>query len=227
MSFFDFIERKNRKYSLVGDKPIFDNELFLFIPEIESNFPAIRRELDSILMTPGNIPSFQDVLQEENLTTRENWKSFFFYLFGHTIHENCKRCPITTRTLKLIPGMRTAFFSILKPNVHLPAHRGPFNGVLRYHLGLKIPAKAQNCLIRVHNSFASWECGKSIVFDDSYDHEVWNNTDEERVVLFVDFLRPLPVWLSIVNKLCLFLSKYLIKEVREGKKYLEKADIRP
>src|SRR5687768_10908719 len=61
--------------------------------------------------------------------------------------KNCKKCPETLRLIEKIPGMKTAFFSILAPQKHLPAHRGPFNGVLRYHLGLIIPQEREQCRI--------------------------------------------------------------------------------
>ncbi|NIP29217.1 MAG: aspartyl/asparaginyl beta-hydroxylase domain-containing protein, partial [Candidatus Dadabacteria bacterium] len=68
------------------------------------------------------------------ITTDNNWKTYFLAGYGIESKENCKRCPETARILKKIPGMKTAFFSILSPKKHIPAHKGPFNGVLRYHL---------------------------------------------------------------------------------------------
>jgi len=84
--------------------------------------------------------------------------------------------------------MKTAFFSILSPDKHIPAHKGPFNGVLRYHLELIIPEPKEKCRIRVHDQFNEWDEGKSLIFDDTYEHEVCNDTDGFRVVLFVDFI---------------------------------------
>ncbi len=93
--------------------------------------------------------------------------------------------------LEQVPGMMTAFFSILAPGKYIPDHRGPFNGVLRYHLGLKVPEPAEQCRIRVADEYAHWEEGESLLFDDTYRHEVWNDTDGERAVLFMDVRRPL------------------------------------
>src|SRR5437867_3927702 len=90
--------------------------------------------------------------------------------------------------LERVPGMTTAFFSILSPHKHIPDHRGPYKGVLRYHLALMIPEPRQACRIRVDGEYATWEEGKSLLFDDSYDHEAWNDTDGIRVVLFMDVL---------------------------------------
>ncbi len=85
----------------------------------------------------------------------------------------------------------TAFFSILAPGKHIPAHRGAYNGVLRFHLGLIVPGPAGACRIRVADQICTWREGESLIFDDSFNHEVWNDTDGWRVVLFVDVARPL------------------------------------
>ncbi len=97
--------------------------------------------------------------------------------------------------------MTTAMFSILSPRKHILDHRGPYKGVLRYHLGLIVPAAAEQCRIRVGDDVRHWREGESLVFDDTFNHEVWNDTDETRVVLFVDVLRPLPSPWSQLNKL--------------------------
>jgi beta-hydroxylase len=103
--------------------------------------------------------------------------------------------------MEQIPGMKTAMFSILSPRKHILDHRGPYKGVLRYHLGLIVPQDAEACRIRVGEDYRHWEAGRSMIFDDTYNHEVWNDTDETRVVLFVDVLRPLPEPWSTINRL--------------------------
>jgi len=96
--------------------------------------------------------------------------------------------------------MTTAFFSVLEPGKHLPDHRGTYKGVIRYHLGLLVPEPASQCRIRVGTEFRSWHEGESLIFDDTYRHEVWNDSDSTRVVLFVDFVRPLRFPASVVNQ---------------------------
>lgn len=82
-------------------------------------------------------------------------------------------------------------FSIFQGGKELPPHRGPFGGVLRYHLGLKVP-HPELCGISVGGDEGHWQEGKSLIFDDSHSHHAWNRSNEDRVVLFVDFTRPLP-----------------------------------
>ena len=75
-----------------------------------------------------------------------------------------------------------------------------YKGVLRYHLGLIVPVPDGTCRIRVGNDERFWKEGKSLIFDDSHPHEVWNDCDSYRVVLFVDFVRPLFFPISLLNK---------------------------
>ena len=152
-----------------------------------------------------SIPTLQDISPEQRvLVDRGTWKTFFLCGYGYWIQENCARCPETARVLRKIPQLTMAFFSVLAPRTHIPAHRGPYNGVLRYHLGLMVPQPPTSCRIRVEDEVRSWREGESLIFDDSYLHEVWNDSDSYRVVLFVDFLRPLPLPLSWLNRLLIW-----------------------
>lgn len=88
-------------------------------------------------------------------------------------------------------GCPNAWFSILSPGYYIPVHRGPTNGIIRVHLGLLVPRHRRNCRVRVDKQLLHWKEGKCIVFDDYYEHEVWNETDEHRVVQFFDVDRPM------------------------------------
>jgi ornithine lipid ester-linked acyl 2-hydroxylase len=196
------IEKLVARFSFVGDSEFFDPALFPWVNEIEANWRDVREELDDVLRFREAIPNFQDISAEQYaLTNDDRWKTFFFYAYGVKIEPNCRICPRTAELLTKIPGMTTAFFSILLPHKHLPAHCGPYKGVLRYHLGLKVPDPASASAIKVGSKQASWQEGKSLIFDDTFVHEAWNSTPEIRVVLFVDFLRPLPFPISVLNKL--------------------------
>lgn len=195
------LEKLVAHYSLVGDSPFFDPYLFSWVVELESNWMLIRQELDLVIQHRDELPNFQDISTDQYSITKDNlWKTYFFYAYGIKLENNCARCPQTNELLTKIPGMKTAFFSILLPNKHIQAHSGPYKGLLRYHLGLIVPQEKTNCKIRVKDRFAYWQEGKSLLFDDRYEHEVWNNTDEVRVVLFMDVVRPLPFPLSWLNE---------------------------
>lgn len=198
---FTGMEKWVKRASSLGDHTFFDPNLFSWVEKIEAEWPKIRAELDKV-MQEETIPAAHEVsLQQKGLTDDQHWRTFFFALYGTTMEVNCRKCPDTMRALAMIPGMKTAFFSILSPHKHIAPHRGPYNGVLRYHLGLRVPANREKCRIRVGQDIGRWAEGKSLVFDDTFEHEVWNDTDEIRVILFVDFVRPLPLLASICNKL--------------------------
>ena len=215
-------ERGISYFSLVGDTPFLDTEQFAWTQNLESDWLKIRQELDLILSNINAIPNFQDISQEQYAITRDDrWKTYFLYAYGHKVEQNCQQCPNTTSSIEAIPGMKTAFFSILLPHKHIPEHRGPYKGVLRYHLGLIVPKPNHSCRIRVGNAVGHWSEGKSLIFDDSYQHEAWNNSDDVRVVLFVDFIRPMSFPFSLLNRLAIELISWL-PLVKDGLKRQQK-----
>jgi ornithine lipid ester-linked acyl 2-hydroxylase len=184
------------------NRTFWEPESFPWVENIERNWLTIRGELESVLKHREQIPNFQDISENQKvLTDGDQWKTFWFYAYGEKAEENCVRCPETVRLLHQIPGMRSAMFSILAPRKHIPEHRGLYKGVLRYHLGLIVPGPAGSCRIRVGKDVRSWTEGKSLIFDDSHPHEVWNGVNSQRVVLFVDFLRPVFFPFSLINRI--------------------------
>jgi len=196
------VERFIGKRSLVGDATFFPLERFPWVEHIESNWTVIREEVDALLAEQAELPNVQDISKDQiEITDDDRWKTFFLYGYGFEAKLGVQMCPRTAALMREIPGMTTAMISILSPRKHILDHRGPYKGVLRYHLGLVVPQDAASCRIRVGEDVRHWEEGKSMVFDDTFNHEVWNDTDETRVVLFVDVLRPLPEPESTINRL--------------------------
>lgn len=188
----DRLESFIGQVSVHGDPSIYDTKTFPWAAELELDWTKIRAELDAVMVYRDQMPSFQDILKEvSTIQTDNDWKTFFLAGIGMDCRANAERCPETMRLLGKIPGMKTAFFSILSPRKHIPAHRGAYNGVLRFHLGLLVPQPREQVRIRIGNEYRNWTEGRALIFDDTYNHEVWNNTDGYRVVLFVDFTRPL------------------------------------
>ena len=224
-SFIDFVERILIKFSKHGNPPIYANSTFPWVAEVEQEWQKIREELDRVMQRREELPSFHDIMTEvKTITQDDQWKTFFLAGYGLESKENCQRCPETARTLKKVPGMKTAFFSILSPKKHIPPHRGPYNGVLRYHLGLLVPEPKEQCRIRIDREITHWSEGESLIFDDSFNHEVWNNTTGQRAILFVDFERPVKFPFNILNKLILNAAVFspFIKEAQENQKKWEK-----
>ncbi|HEU5255330.1 MAG TPA: aspartyl/asparaginyl beta-hydroxylase domain-containing protein [Vicinamibacterales bacterium] len=178
--------------TLVGDPVVFDQRVFPWAQHLESNWLAMRVELEQVLKKPNPAPPFQYVTPDlQSLTDDDGWKSYFFYISGHPVQSSCQECPTTAMLLRTIPGMASAFFSILAPGKHLPPHRGVTKAFVRYHLPLIVPEPAGSCRIRLDTDTYYWKEGESFIFDDTREHEVWNDSDALRVVLFVDVLRPM------------------------------------
>src|ERR1700682_3013038 len=147
------------------------------------------------------------------MTRTRAWRVFMLHSAAGGPTANQARCPRTTALLRKIPGLYQAFFSILDPGKSIPAHSGSFYGYLRYHLGLRVP-KNNPPRMRVKDQFHTWEESRSIVFDDSWDHEVYNKSDDLRAVLIVDFLRPLPLPLHMANWV---VTRLLMRHSEESK----------
>lgn len=195
------VERFIGRRSLVGDATFFELDRFPWVAGIEESWEVIREEVERLLEDQAALPNFQDISKDQvEITDDDRWKTFFLYGYGFTAKLGVEMCPRTAALMREIPGMTTAMISILSPRKHILDHRGPYKGVLRYHLGLIVPEDAQACRIRVGDDIRHWEAGKSMIFDDTFNHEVWNDTDETRVVLFVDVLRPLPFLESLINR---------------------------
>lgn len=195
-------------FSQIGDRPVHDASVFDWSPHLKRHWTDIREELDDLLKHRDALPTIHDISEETaTISQDEKWKTYFLYGYGMKAEENCARCPRTTELIEQVPGMVTAFFSILAPGKHIPPHRGPYKGVIRYHLGLKVPEPARKCRIRVGDQITHWKEGEATVFDDTYNHEVWNETDGERAVLYLDIKRPLPSVLDTANELFLSLIR--------------------
>jgi len=209
-------EGLNLKYARLGNPPVYDNKVFPWVTEIEKAAPLIRAELERVLVRKADLPNFQDISSDvKAISTDQGWKTFFLLAFGMKSERNIAQCPETWKAVEAIPGLKTAMFSIFEPGKHLPAHRGPYNGVLRLHLGLIVPEPRDKIAIRVKDQICHWSEGKVLIFDDAYEHEAWNHSDKTRVVLFVDFVKPLKFPASLVNWLLMNIALFT-PFIREG-----------
>jgi aspartyl/asparaginyl beta-hydroxylase (cupin superfamily) len=180
------------RQGLVEDRPFMRNEDFPFLQMFSDNWEKIRDEVQVILQNREEIPAFQEVSPDQDKIAKgKNWRTFFLYGFGEQLKKNCAQAPFTTSLLQQVPKIEISWFSILSPGYHIPPHQGVSKGILRAHLGLIIPKDAESCRIRVDNEYRIWKPGQIFVLDDTYEHEVWNSTSDERVILIFDFDRPM------------------------------------
>nr|WP_184002218.1 aspartyl/asparaginyl beta-hydroxylase domain-containing protein [Stakelama sediminis] len=177
--------------SLVPNDPVLDMRQFAWTTVLRDNWQTIRDEARRVAMVGNAAPSLATISPDHRAIAEVNkWRSFFLWGYGYGIEENIARCPQTAKLVEQIPGLNTAFFSILAPGTHIPAHRGVTKGLITCHLGLIVPRDG-DVRMRVDDRILRWAEGETLVFDDTYDHEVWNDTEGTRVVLLIQFERPL------------------------------------
>ncbi len=177
--------------SRVGDKAIYDAACFPWIAELEARWTEIRAELARVLEKDSAIPPLASISPDHRrIAPPGKWKSFFLHGYGYRVEENCRRCPVTAGLVAAVPGLNSAFFSILAPGTHIPRHRGVTKAILTAHLGLVVPRERAACRMQVGDRIVHWEAGSTLVFDDTFHHEVWNDSGELRAVLLIQFRRP-------------------------------------
>jgi len=214
------------RQSKVPDTPVIPNEYFEHLSAIQAEWPTILKEAQDVLAYKDVIPGFQDISPDQyRLAKGRNWRTFILFGFGKRLETNAKIAPRTADLLDRIPNLQTAMFSILSPGYHIPAHQGVTKGILRAHIGLIVPDEAEKCRIRIHDEIVAWKPGEMFVFDDTYEHEVWNETDQERVILLFDFDRPMKFGGRLLNSLLLAALK-MTAFYRDPKKNLEASEAR-
>ncbi|XP_017476483.1 PREDICTED: uncharacterized protein LOC108366554 isoform X2 [Rhagoletis zephyria] len=158
-----------------------------YLSELELNWRAIRDEALSLLGRRGH---FLD--EAESLRDTGNWQQFELYARGQRRVENCQKAPITCGLIKKFSAAASCRrgqvkFSVMQPGTHVHAHCGPTNCRLRAHLGLVVPSGTR---LRVAEEERTWIEGEFLIFDDSFEHEVWHNGSSFRLVLIVDVWHP-------------------------------------
>jgi len=196
------------RQTLVPDQPFIPNRYFPFVAELEANWPAIRAEVEAILKNRDAIPHLDKISPDQaRIAHSQKWKAFFLWGMGDELTGNTAQCPQTAALLRKVPGLRSAWFSILAPRYKIKPHRGITKGVLRSHLGLIVPRDWKRCRMWVDDEMVRWREGRCFVFDDARTHRVFNNTDEERVILLFDFDRPMRWPASALNRMAIGLLK--------------------
>jgi aspartyl/asparaginyl beta-hydroxylase (cupin superfamily) len=175
----------------------YEREAFDWAEALEVQTPAIRAELDAVLAQTHDFPPYVEndpnrPLKTHNLVANRDWGGFHL-LRGDPVEPNASMCPNTIAALRsvsqpVIHGRSPmALFSLLKPGTHIFPHNGLLNTRLICHLPLIVP---EGCRLRVGNETRAWEEGRLLIFDDSFEHEAWNDGASRRVVLLFEIWRP-------------------------------------
>lgn len=136
------------------------------------------------------------------------WEIIMLKIFNKETNQTI-HFPKTMKLMNETPDCYTIMFSVLKPGKKVPEHVGAYDGILRYHLSLIIPKEPDNCFLKLNGIKHVWKEGGDVMFDDTFSHSVENNTDDTRVVLFLDIKRDYNnLLLNLINNLILKLIYY-------------------
>jgi aspartyl/asparaginyl beta-hydroxylase (cupin superfamily) len=193
--------------SLVPDAALLDKSYFSWIPTLERRWRDIQGE--AVRIRTEDIPSLGDIsFDHGRIAADRRWKSFFLKGYGYRMGNNFTRAPITASLIDKVPGLVTASFSVLEAGGHIPRHWGMTKGMLTYHLALKVPREREKCRIHIEGAdglhVVAWEEGQSFIFDDMRNHEVWNDTDEDRYILLIQVKRPCRGVANLLQNIFLF-----------------------
>jgi tetratricopeptide (TPR) repeat protein len=180
-------------------RQFYEREEFDWAPAVEAAAGDMLEELQAALA--GNVP-FRPYLQAREdrpsydfhgLLNNPDWSTLYLWENGGPVAENVARFPKSFAAMQQVPlphittRAPSILFSLLKPGARIEAHNGMINTRLICHLPLIVPPR---CGFRVGNETREWEVGKLLIFDDTIEHEAWNGSDEDRVVLIFDIWRP-------------------------------------
>lgn len=174
------------------DVPWHDVSGYDFVQRIEAAADDIVRELEALEARSTSFQPYREPgdngEEPSEIHDGGDWDISFLYFEGKRFNQNCSLAPTTAALFEGLPRRAgLACFSRLAPRVHIQPHCAPSNAALRLHLGLVVPDRAR---MRVGDEVRSWKFGKCAIFDHSFEHEIWGDPDQERIVLIMDFFHP-------------------------------------
>ena len=181
-----------------ADGPL-DTADFPWMAEIQAHWAEIAAEVEAVRASEVRLPQVNDLAGSDQ-GNEGSWSNLVIFSYGTWIEVNQQRCPRTAELVRNVPGLQIAGFTVLGPGAHLPRHRGPVRGALRYQVGVIVPDPPGSNRIQVGSVTHVWSPGASMVFDDAVEHEAWNDSDGERFVLFIQFVWPVPGLTGLLNR---------------------------
>lgn len=178
--------------------------------DLTKSYLDIKDEYKRMRQLKERMPCYHDIDPSQagiSANDDKNWNVYMLQLAGHQNLEARDYFPQTLALINAVPDLFQAFFSIMQGGHAVPLHQGPYMGYLRYHLGLEVPTKNPPKLILNGQDYC-WQEGEGVLFDDTWPHQVINHAVNERVVLIVDILRPMPAFAHLVNQL---ITRYITK----------------
>ncbi|MGA2568393.1 MAG: aspartyl/asparaginyl beta-hydroxylase domain-containing protein [Pseudolabrys sp.] len=178
----------------------------------------IRREALAVAGTLGKVPRFHDVMPAQadiSANDGRDWRVFIMKAYGVTLEKNLQRVPTVAALLDEAPEVMSATLSFLAPGKHIPEHRGPFRAILRFHLMLSMPCDGSGvpaCVMNIDGVPYLLGDGESLLWDDTYRHEVWNRSDQVRIALLLDvWRRDMPADIALLSRAILLGTQAVIR----------------
>lgn len=178
-------------FSKVPNTPFLDTDTIKDLKPLTDNWEVIKKEALSLEQskTIKISEKYDDI--GFNSFFRRGWKRFYIKWYSKSFHPSAiDKCPQTIELINQVPSIKAAMFVVLPAGAHLPPHRDPYGGSLRYHLGLITP-NSEDCFINVDGKNYQWKDGEAVLFDATYLHHAENNTDKDRLIFFCDIRRPM------------------------------------
>lgn len=195
--------RQIPKTHLIPDVPAspwIDTALLPWTGILERDWTVVRGEFLAVHSQSTGVESFLKFSSAAQISKylagnrgTPSWDAYFFYRHGVRNDENCERCPQTAALLDSLPLFRVPgfapeiCFSILTPGTRILPHRGDSNARVVVHLPLVVP---DGCALRVAGDARAWQEGRVMAFDDTYEHDAWNDSDLPRAILLLDAWNP-------------------------------------
>lgn len=215
------IDRVIMRDSKISDSAIQDKSFFAWISKLDARWQDIRDE--AIRIRAQDIPSLGDIsFDHGRIAADKRWRAFFIKGYGYRMEANAARAPVTAALLEDIPGLITASFSVLEAGGHIPRHWGMTKGMLTYHLTLHAPREWEKCRMHVEEGptlhVLNWKDGQSFLFDDMFNHEVWNEANEDRYVLLIQIKRPCRWRGNLIQNLFIFSVRHsrFVQDIRKA-----------
>jgi aspartate beta-hydroxylase len=164
------------------------------------DWAIIRAEAEAVARRIADVPRFHEIMPEQasiSANDGRDWRMFIMKAYGIENRRNMAACPRLAAMVRAAPEILSASFSVLGPRKHIPEHRGPIRGILRFYMALimpKTPGGAPAAVLKVAGVEHRLEEGQYLLWDDTFPHEAWNGSDEVRVVLSLDVWRPNMPW---------------------------------
>jgi aspartyl/asparaginyl beta-hydroxylase (cupin superfamily) len=209
---------------VVGRRPVLDPNEIPELDDLRRHWKVVRDEALAVVSDGKDVEVQTYFRQQAPMMEGRKWRSYAFLVYGTAFKEHLDACPRTAALIKAVPRISSATLSILPPNSRLVPHHGPYKGVLRYLLALVVPSDEEKCGLVVDGRTFHWKEGEGILFDDTFLHESYNRSDEYRIVLFLDLIRPLPFPLNLLNKALFGLlarSEYIRAALEQAEKMEE------